>query len=100
MSGLDRLQSEAAPFEIVLRLLVELGDAGVYIPAVVVEFSVLVDNIDQGFPLHTLQAYDHVGNLDAGVIEVVLHFDSMAQEAQTASERVAQRGIAQVADVR
>ena len=43
---------------------------------------------------------DDVGDLDAGVVDVVLHLDGNAAEALHAYERVAQRGIAKVADVR
>ena len=42
---------------------------------------------------------DDVGDLDAGVVDVVLHFDRDAAEAQDADERIAERGVAQVADV-
>ena len=43
---------------------------------------------------------DDVGHLDAGVVDVVLHFDGNAAEALHAHERVAERGIANMADVR
>ena len=46
------------------------------------------------------EADDDVGDLDAGVVDVVLHFDRDAAEAQHAHQRVAERGVAQVADVR
>ncbi len=46
------------------------------------------------------ESHDHVGNLDAGVVDVVLHLHGLATEAQQANERVAQDGVAQVADVR
>ena len=45
------------------------------------------------------EADDDVGDLDAGVVDVVLHLDRRAAEAQHAHERVAERGISQVADV-
>ena len=41
----------------------------------------------------------HVGHLDAGVVDVVLHFDVAPGGAQHADEGVAQDGVAQVADV-
>ena len=46
------------------------------------------------------EADDDVGHLDAGVVDVVLHFDGRAAEAQHAHERVAERGVPQMADVR
>ncbi len=48
-----------------------------------------------------VQEADHdVGNLDAGVVNVVLHVDLVAGGAEQADERVAEDGVAQVADVR
>ena len=50
--------------------------------------------------LELAEADDDVGDLDAGVVDVVLHFDRRAAEAEHAHERVAERRVAQVADVR
>ena len=41
-----------------------------------------------------------VGHLDAGVVDVVLDLDLAAEEPQQPAERVAERGVAQVSDVR
>ena len=46
------------------------------------------------------EADDHVGDLDAGVVDVVLHVDFLAGGAEQADECVAEDGVAQVADVR
>ena len=46
------------------------------------------------------KADDHVRDLHAGVVDVILHFDALPGAAQQADEGVAQRRIAQVADVR
>src|SRR6202022_951687 len=46
------------------------------------------------------EADDHVRNLDAGVVDVVLRFDRGALESKRADQRVTERGVAQVADVR
>ena len=43
---------------------------------------------------------DHVRNLDAGVVDVILHFHALPGAAQQAHKRIAQHGIAQVADMR
>ena len=43
---------------------------------------------------------DHIGDLHAGVVDVVLHIHFSAGETQQADEGIAQDGIAQVADVR
>ena len=47
-----------------------------------------------------MKAHHHVGHLHAGVVDVVLHFHALAARAHHAHERIAQRGIAQMADVR
>ncbi len=46
------------------------------------------------------ETHHHVGNLHAGIVDVVLDFDVLAAEAQQAHKGVAQNGVAQVADVR
>ena len=43
---------------------------------------------------------DHVRDLHARIIDVILHFHAPAGPAQQAHKRIAQRGVAQVADVR
>ena len=45
------------------------------------------------------QPPDHVGDLDAGIVDVVLHLDLVAQEAAAAGQDVAQAGVAQMADM-
>ena len=50
--------------------------------------------------LQFAEADDDVGDLHAGVVDVVLHVDRIAAEAQQADEGVAENGVAQVADVR
>ena len=42
----------------------------------------------------------HIGDLHAGVVDVVLHVDFLPGSAQQAHERVAENGVAQVSDVR
>ena len=46
------------------------------------------------------EADDHVGDLNAGVVDVVLHVDLLPGGAQQAHKGVAEDGVAQVADVR
>ena len=43
---------------------------------------------------------DHIGDLHACVVDVVLDFNAPAGVAQEPAERVAQDGVAQVPDVR
>ena len=46
-----------------------------------------------------MEAHHHVGELDAGVVDVVLDLDRVAEGAQGAHQNVAQDGVSQVADV-
>ncbi len=45
------------------------------------------------------EAHHHVGDLDAGVVDVVLHVDLPARGTQQADESVPQHGVAEMADV-
>ncbi len=46
------------------------------------------------------KSHHHIGHLHAGVVDVVLHIHLLPGGAQQAHERIAQNGVAQVADVR
>ena len=46
-----------------------------------------------------MKAHHHIGDLHAGVVDIVLHFHQVAARAQHAHERISQRGVAQVSDV-
>ena len=50
--------------------------------------------------LDVAEADDDVGHLNAEIVDVVLHFDRRAAEPEHAHERVAERRVAQMADVR
>ena len=52
------------------------------------------------FPLDVQEADDNVRDLDAGVVDVVLHIDFPAGFAQQADEGIAKDGVAQMAYVR
>ena len=47
-----------------------------------------------------LEADDDVGDLDAGVVEVVLDLDALAEPAEEVDEDVAEDGVSEVPDVR
>ena len=79
---------------------VEVAHPRVEVPAVVVEPAGDRLDLGQGLPVDVLEAHHHVGHLHAGVVDVVLHADVVAAVAQQAHERVAQAGVADVADVR
>ena len=94
------VSGRACRFCFVLR--VPLRDAGVEIPAVVVEAGLAGQSFDfgAGLFLDVRETDDHVRDLHAGVVDVVLDIDFPARVTQQADKRVAEDGVAQVADVR
>src|SRR5262249_6549781 len=56
--------------------------------------------LDRGYVAEVEKPGDHVGDLDARVVEVVLDLDLEAEAPQGAHEDVAEDRVAQVADVR
>jgi hypothetical protein len=86
----------------VLRL-IKGADARVQIPAVVVKLERFVLNqppdISQGLFFEISESHDHIGNLNARVVDVVLDFDMTAGRFQNADESVPNRGIPQMTDV-
>jgi hypothetical protein len=96
LDGVERLGLQRP----VLRVgSVEVADPRVELPAVVVEAPVLGRDLGVALALQALEADHHVGDLDPRVVDVVLDADLVAPAAQQAHEGVAQRGVAQVADV-
>ncbi len=77
------------------------GSASVEVPAVVVKARLVGEGFDLGarFFLQMQEADNHVGDLHAGVVDVVLNVHFPARKTQQADKRVAQDGVAQVADV-
>ena len=77
-----------ADLQPVLVLLVPVGDPGVQVPAVVVEPRGRGDRADlgEGLVLELAEADYDVGDLDAGVVDVVLDLDLPAVEPQQPSE--------------
>ncbi len=108
--GVQRLDAQAQPLGVFLRVgvaaAVEEADARVQVPAVIVERVVVrrrrVEraHVFERQLLDVLEADDHVGDLHARVVDVVVHFDALAARAQDADERVAEHRVAHVADVR
>ena len=66
----------------------------------VVELAADRRHVRERLLLDVLEADDDVGHLHARVVDVVLDADVVAAVTQQAHERVAQAGVAQVADVR
>ena len=101
LAGFDGVQGLGAPGQRRRVVLVVRADAGVEVPAEVVE-ALREDQLFDlrgGLPLQEMKAHHHVRDLDAGVVDVVLHLDPAPARAQHADEGVAQDGIAQVSDV-
>ena len=98
----DGVQGGGPDLQPLLVFVVPLGDPGVEVPAVVVEAGGIGDRADlvERLVFELAEADGDVGHLDARVVDVVLDFDLAPEEAQQAAERVAERGVAQVADMR
>ena len=99
---LEVVQRTRARLEVLALLLVPLGDARVQIPAVIVEPRALGDLADAGevASFELAKPDDDVGDLHAEVVDVVLDLDWRAAKLQRARQRVAERGVAEMADVR
>ena len=99
---LEIVEDRGADGEPRLIAVVPLGDLRIEVPAVVVEARRVGDRPDlvDRLVLEFAEADDHVGDLNAGVVDVVLRFDRRPLEAERADQRIAERGVAQVADVR
>jgi hypothetical protein len=96
------MQSFGAPGERFGMILVILRRARVEIPADVIEArrGDQRGHVGGRFLFEKMKPGHHVGNLHAGVVDVVLHFHAIARGAQHADEGVAQHRVAQMADVR
>src|SRR5690348_7950217 len=99
---LDIFQSLRAEREARFIFLEILGDAGVQVPAEIIEARLRCESayIGEGVFFKVNEAEYNVGDLDAGVIDVVLDFDATAGVAEEARKRIADHGVAQMTDVR
>ena len=99
---LDVVERRRADLEPRLVVLVPLGHAGVEVPAVVVEARRVGEraHLVEPLVLELAKADGDVGDLHAGIVDVVLDLDLASEEAQQPAEGVAERGVAQVPDVR
>ena len=98
---LDVVERVGPRFQPFLVGVVPLGHAGVQIPAVEVEPRGVGDRANLGERLagQVPEADDDVGDLHAGVVDVVLYFDRDTAEAEHTHEGVTERGVPKVADV-
>src|SRR5215471_21244438 len=73
----DGVQSRQPRPQILLVLLIPLGDAGVYVPAVVVETRLAGESLDFGarLLLKVSETHHDISDLHAGVIDVILDVD-------------------------
>ena len=101
MALFDFFQGLIAEFEARFVFGEPLRDAGVEVPADVVKFGRSGQGFDLGerFFFEVDEAENYVGNLHAGVVDVILDFDQAAGVTQEAREGVAQDRVANVADV-
>jgi len=81
---------------------IEVRHAGIQVPAEIVELRLRGKRAHLfGRFLRDVNKADHdIRNLHAGIVDVVLHLDAPPGATKQAHERVAQRRVAQVADVR
>ena len=99
----DLLQRLSA--KVVFRIvgLVKRRDSRVDIPAVVIEFHGGVGNdpadIVESFLLNMLEAHNHVGDLNPGIVDVILHFDFAPRRLENSNKCVSYRGISKMANV-
>ena len=100
---LDAMQRVAPPLLGLRMLGVVVRHLRVEVPAEVIEsHGRIVDPLlDRGrvFLEQMLERDDDVGDLDAGVVDVVLDLDLFTLVAQATGQRVAEDGVAEVADV-
>ena len=80
----------------------KVRDAGVKIPAEIIEPGRVGESLHfgEGFLFEVKETEDDVGNLHAGIVDVILDLDAAAGVAQETRESVAQDGVAHVANVR
>ncbi len=101
---LDGVEGMCAGGEPRLVLLIPLRHARVQIPEIVIERHCAVVRLPlnglEVFALERLQADHDISDLHARVVDVVLDLDRASLKAQEPDQRVAERGVAQVTDVR
>ena len=99
---LDRLERRPAQLQSSLIRFAVFRDARVQVPAQIIELRTLgqTANILSRFLFEMKEGENHVGDLDAGIVDIVLHLNAAAGKVFEANERVAEHRVAQVADMR
>ena len=98
---LDRVQRLLADLQVLLVLGVPVRDPGIEIPAVVVKARLAGQllNFRARLLLNIQKSHDHVGNLHARVVDVILDVHFPAGKLQQPDKGVAKNGVAQVSDM-
>ncbi len=98
----NQAQHRGARMQVRLVLFIPLGDAGIEIPAVVIEAGRGGErfNLSARLLFDMQESNHHVGDLHSGVVDVVLDVHFPARKAQQADEGIAENGVAQVPDMR
>ena len=98
----DGMQRIATRLQICFVVLVPLRNAGIQIPAVVVEARLSSERFDFGarFFLDVRETNDHIGHLHTGIVDVILHIHFPARITQQPNKRVSEHRIPQVTDMR
>ena len=99
LACLDFPKGSAPQLAVLGNSVIERGDLGVEIPAVVVELAGEAPDFLQVLFFQIHEADHHVGDLDAGIVDIILDFHPLADRPEQASKGVAQDGVAQVSDV-
>ncbi len=101
---LDRVERRVSDVKAALVGRVPLGDSRVEIPAVVIESDVGVgDERLHAVEIPALERGEtdnNISDLDTRVVDVVLHLDHPALKAEEPHERVAERRVSKMPDVR
>jgi hypothetical protein len=96
LDRVERLRLQGLPLRVGR---VEVAHARVEVPAVIVEPAGDGVDVGRGLVLEVQEPHDHVRDLHARVVDVVLHAHVASPVLQDAHERVAERRIPEVADV-
>src|SRR5260370_23474322 len=97
----DAVQRLRADLQVLLVLRVPLRNAGIQIPAVVIETRLAGEGLylAAGLLLNMQKSHDDVRNLHTSVVDVVLNVHFPARATQQSDKRVSENGITEVADV-
>src|SRR5262249_34118615 len=81
---------------------VPLGHTSVEVPAVIIKLATVgnLSDLLQRLVFELAESHGDVGDLHAGIVDVILYFDLTTEESQHSSERIPKRGVSQVTDMR